>query len=503
MKEYNISEKYKRIYQGILKWKQAGYKGLFQYTERIDIPLVISEVIQHINLQQYESDVEAYAHIVVPNNTFKDVLRKQVTSHSIIIEDVASFIQRITTNYKGKDLLYCDTFIMLDCTNSIYHDKDTYFKKMKKVAADRFLFVTTKKIPENMLKAFTSLGIPVVDIITKGVALKEGWISPYVIYNVGIDFTNEEKELYKQLTEQISSMLSIFKGKAKMVNYEFKKFTHLRMDMVEDDMALIKACHQGVNYVNNLTDKVEHIHSETVRSMVAEIMGWKKDIDLSNDYNKQVEMYWNPDNILTRTKAFTDAIEKRLELYNNNLNKREAIAAIIKNIKGKGLVLSKTRSITNYVETLDHCMCWYKGISSRICYDFQGNPYLYASGAKKGEPKVFGETGIRKECLKHLEHGDVSIIATDEIANSVFDVDELTTIICTSPYCKPFKTISDDKIERPYINKPILIIWLYMRDFTLNSDDYKTSKEKEKLVDAQRSFTTDIVWANSIKDVKF
>ena len=48
MKDYDISEKYKRIYQGILKWKQAGYKGLFQYTERIDIPLVISEVIQHV-----------------------------------------------------------------------------------------------------------------------------------------------------------------------------------------------------------------------------------------------------------------------------------------------------------------------------------------------------------------------------------------------------------------------------------------------------------------------
>lgn len=503
MKDYDISEKYKRIYQGILKWKQAGYKGLFQYTERIDIPLVISEVIQHVNLQQYESDVEAYVHIVVSNNSIKDALRKYVTSSSITIEDANSFIQRITTKYKGKDFLYCDTFIMLDCTNSVYHDKDTYFKKMKKVAADRFLFVTTKKISENMLKAFTSLGIPVVDIITKGVALKEGWISPYVIYNVGIEFTSEEKELYKQLTEQISSMLSIFKGKAKMVNYEFRKFTHLRMDMVEDDMALIKACHMGVNYVNNLTDKVEHIHSETVRNMVAEVMGWKANLDLSNDYNKQVEMYWNPDNILTRTKAFSDAIEKRLELYNNNLNKREAIATAIKNIKGKGLVLSKTRSITNFVETLDYCMCWYKGMTSRICYDFNGQPYTYTTGAKKGEPKVFGDIGIRKECLKHLEHGDVSVIATDEVANVVFDVEGLTTIICTSPYCNPFKTISDKKEEQPYINKPTIIIWLYMQDFALNSDDYRTSKEKEKLIDAQSKFTTDIVWTNGIKNVKF
>ena len=105
MKEYNISEKYKRIYQGILKWKQAGYKGLFQYTERIDIPLVINEVIQHVNLQQYESDVEAYVHIVVSNNSIKDALRKYITSSSIIIEDANSFIQRITTKYKGKDIV--------------------------------------------------------------------------------------------------------------------------------------------------------------------------------------------------------------------------------------------------------------------------------------------------------------------------------------------------------------------------------------------------------------
>lgn len=53
------------------------------------------------------------------------------------------------------------------------------------------------------------------------------------------------------------------------------------------------------------------------------------------------------------------------------------------------------------------------------------------------------------------------------------------------------------------MNKPTIIIWLYMQDFTLNSDDYRTSKEKEKLIDAQSKFTTDIVWTNGIKDVKF
>lgn len=501
MIEYNISEKYKRIYQGILKWKATNYKGIFQYTERIDIPLVIGEIMQHVGLQQNDVEVNPYIHIVVPNATARDAFRSKLLSPTVIIEDYKAFIQRITVNYKGKDLLYCDTFIMIDCTNPNYDE--SYYKKFKKVSADRVLFITTKKIKNETINFFTTLGLPVVDIITKSEALDNGWISPSVIYNLGIDFTSEEKEIYKQLTEQISSMLSIFKGKAKMINYEFKKFTHLNRDMVEDDMSLIKACYSGVNYVNNLTDKVEHIHSETVRSMLAEIMGWKDNLDLSNDYNKQVDMYWNPDNILARTKAYASAIDKRLELYNNNANKRNVIATIIKHIKGRGLILSKANSISDYVETLDYCMSWYRGISSRICYDFQGKPYIYSTGSKKGEPKVFGEVGIRKECLKHLDNGDVRVIATETMANECFDMYGLSTIVCTSPYSKPFKTVTDAKFEQPYKNKPQLIIWLYMRDFTLNSDDYKTSKEKEKLIEVQRSITSDIIWCNSIDDVKF
>jgi hypothetical protein len=367
----------------------------------------------------------------------------------VLSGNTGKFIRRILEDKKLLALSYITSVVKCGTSQTINAKAiaECFPRLQKEIArVEPSMFITYGKDPYFIVsggKAFPKGG--------------EGWISPYVIYNVGIEFTSEEKELYKQLTEQISSMLSIFKGKAKMVNYEFRKFTHLRMDMVEDDMALIKACHMGVNYVNNLTDKVEHIHSETVRNMVAEVMGWKANLDLSNDYNKQVEMYWNPYNILTRTKAFSDAIEKRLELYNNNLNKREAIATAIKNIKGKGLVLSKTRSITNFVETLDYCMCWYKSMTSRICYDFNGQPYTYTTGAKKGEPKVFGDIGIRKECLKHLEHGDVSVIATDEVANVVFDVEGLTTIICTSPYCNPFKTISDKKEEQPYMNKPTII----------------------------------------------
>ena len=178
MKDYDISEKYKRIYQGILKWKQAGYKGLFQYTERIDIPLVISEVIQHV-ANQVEAD--PYVHIVVPDIKTKDSLRKRIVHTGVVIDLLKDFIDRITKTCKGKDMLYADTFVMLDCTNEAYHKDDIYFKKLKKVAADRFLFITTKKIPVNMLKAFTACGIPVVDTITKGMALEEGWISPYVI----------------------------------------------------------------------------------------------------------------------------------------------------------------------------------------------------------------------------------------------------------------------------------------------------------------------------------
>lgn len=496
---YNISEKYKRIYQGILKWKANNYNGLFQYTERIDIPLVVNEVIQHVSLQSENP----YICIVVPNISIKSSIKKVDFNSNITVDTFDDFKSKISKNCKKDELFYCNTFIVLDCVNDVYIKSKAYSKIFKKVSANRNLYITTKKISIDILSELSKNNINVIDIITKAQAIENGYISPNVIYNVGIEFTQKEKEIYTQLTEQISSMLSVFKGKAKMMNIEFKRVTKCKIDMVENDMKLIEACHKGINYVNDLNDKVTHLHSEMVRNMLADIMGWKADLDLSNDYNKQVDMYWNPNNILTRTKAFSDAIDKRIELYNDNINKREVIKYITSNIKGKGIILNKSKSLIDFIEGLDKCMSWYKNIPSRICYDFDGKPYEYSSGTKKGQPKVFGSIGIKKECVKHLEHGDVSIIGTDTIANKDFDIEGLNVLVCTSPYCNPFNTISDLKLQQPYINKVSLIIWLYMQDFAVNSQDYKVSKEKEKLIESQSKFHIDTIWTNSIKDVKF
>ena len=103
---------------------------------------------------------------------------------------------------------------------------------------------------------------------------------------------------------------------------------------------------------------------------------YKQDIKsiFINEYNEILEL-------LRQIKS-----KEKIYIYNNNLNKREAIAAIIKNIKGKGLVLSKTRSITNYVETgvivasVDlNATNWFESVQRTISVENKRNLNAYGS----------------------------------------------------------------------------------------------------------------------------
>ncbi|MBD5584378.1 MAG: hypothetical protein HDQ88_04800 [Clostridia bacterium] len=495
-KEYDIASRYRRIYEGIKKWQQIGYKGIFQYTERMNLPTILSSVIEHndVTIQ------EPFTIIVVPNLALKDTIRKVTTGQGKI---KVLYIQDYIDLHKKFNGISCSCLIIIDVTNNSYYTNKQFVTAWSKTKCDRLLGITSKSITPISKERFAKLAFPIIDVITKQEALDNGWISPTVIYNVGLEFTSEEKNVYRSLTENITNTISIFKGKTKMINHDFKKLTKCSTDLIADDFALITACARGLNWVNNLTDKAEHIHSELVRNMLANIMGWKEDLDLSNDYNKQLDMYWKPDNIKARAESFIEAVAKRQALYSNNKSKRAAIDYIVEHLNTKAIVLNQDTNIADYIETIPECMCYYKNMNSRMCYDENGVPYKYGSGAKKGDPKLFGPIGIKKECIKNFTGDRCKVIATNEVAHSDFDIAGLNLIVCTAPYCKPFYTVGDNKNQSPYINKVSVIIWLYMQDFVLDSDEYKTSKEKEKLINSQESAKCDIVWVNSLADVKF
>lgn len=494
---YTLKHKYDRIYTGLNKWNNSNYRGIFQYTEKLNIPIVVDEVIKYVEY----ADEHKLIYIIVPDSDTRQKYRKQIDNVNVIIYAYKDFCQFVNNNSKKGDT-YCDTLIILDITNPDYYEKNSLFAKLPKVIYNRILGITTKVIKDNVSSILAKHSLPVIDVITRSTAIEEELISPIIIYNVGIDFTSDEKRIYEQLTETISGTINVFKNKAKSINYTFKKLTGCTIDLIEDDFALIYACFRGVQYTNSLNEKVEHVSSEVIRNMLADNMGWTKDLDLSNDYNKQVDMYWNPEHILIRTKAFKEAVDKRLSLFNTCENKKKAINYIIKNQFCKSIFLNKDNSISDYIESIDGAMAWYKGISSRYCYDEFGQPYLYTVGNKKGEPKVFGEQGIKKKATENFDSGRIKAIATSTTASNCFDVEGLTTIVCTHPYCNPFEVVSDKNTRQPYTNMPHIIIWLYMRDFTLNLKDFISSKEKDKLIKAQSNILYDIIWVNDIEDVK-
>lgn len=501
--DYDISAKFSRIYAGIVKWKQSDYSGLIQYTEAIDIPTVVECFCQHIYNNYTGVPVGMpYIIIVVPNLIDKDIYKARDFQFGTNIISQSEFLD-LVKDFKGNNKLKTEAIIFVDATNPVYRTFAGVYSKLNKVDSKKYLAITTKTLTPDTQSLFKKLSLPTIDVITRKDAEEHNLLPSYIVYNLGIEFTPSEKKIYLELTEQITMMIKIFKGKAEMVNNTFRSFTHTSKTLIADDFKLIRACYQGTLFINDLNDKPEHISSDTICGMLAEIMGWKKDMPLDNDFNKQVDMYWNPVNIKARAKSFDNAVKKRLALYTNNENKRKAIVALINKCdKGKTLILNENNELNDYIETLNGCMCYYKSMPSRICYNEEGKPILYKSGAKKGEPKVFGELGIRKQCVDNFVANRVNCISTSAIASNVFDVAGLNTIICTAPSCNPFETITDDKKLQSYINKVKQIIFVYMRDFEVNNDEFKLSKEREKLINYQTNYSTVINWVNVIDSIK-
>lgn len=497
--EYNISNKFRRFNEGISKWRENNYKGLFQYTEKLNIPSFVECVLEHIKLKEQV----IYNIIIVPDNNIKSALNDFMVLYNSEILTIDKFIKFIKQSTKNNDKFYCTSIICLDCTNNLYHDNNSFWEAFRLVETKFELFITSKRIKDKASINFNKFDIKVIDVITKETAEVNGWLPNYVIYNVGLDFDYEEKRVYTDLTENINNTIRIFKNKAERINYLFKQETGLSIELVDNDFDLIKACKLGKQYTANITEKPVHVHSEVIRNMLASIMGWSKDLDLSNDYNKQLDMYWNPDNILSRVESYLNSVDKRISLYGNNKSKRSAVDYIISKIKSKAIILSNDNDFIEYVGSKENCMPYYKNIPSRSLLDDEGNPYTYKKGMKKGENKVFGEIGILKEAIRKYSEDKINVIATKEIANSEFDLQGLEYIICTYPHAKPFETINDNKIFVPYINKAKVIIWLYMKDFEVNNEDFKESKDKTKLIDMQKNITTDIIWLNDVESIKF
>lgn len=324
---------------------------------------------------------------------------------------------------------------------------------------------------------------PIIDVITDEEAIKNNWIAPSINYNVSLTLSDEDKIRYIKHTNIIGATLELFKG----IHHKLK---HNGREIFESDFDAIYACFTG--------RKLPHgfIEGKVFREMVAQVMGWSRDLDLTTDYGKQRDKHWNPNHIYEVAKTFQMVIKTRNEIIANNDVKLDVVVKLINKYNVPTIVFNESIDfVTKIADALGKdAIAYHSKIESRPIWDELNNDWFrYKSGAKEGEPKMFGKDKIKQELIEGMLSGKYKYLITAKALDEGLDIPNLELVIITAGSTNPLqqgqRSARGNTIDINNTTKQTKIFNLYFDDIITSDDngDLKVikSRDKAKLMERQ------------------
>lgn len=340
------------------------------------------------------------------------------------------------------------------------------------------------------------LGAPIVDKITEIEAVSAGWISNSVEYNLAVELDEDDKVRYAKFSQHIHETLETFNGLYKIVNGVFKN------KVFESDFSLVLSAFVGCNYRSNNGNST-FIKPTVIRNILADIMGWKRDMPMDNTYNQRINALWNPDNIYERAKKFKDFVRKRNDILIYNRNKINTVISILKRNSVPTICFNESIAmvddLANYFP--NDGIPYHSAIESRYVINPEtGKPYCY----KNGEPKLLGKQSLKKLAIEGMRSGKYKYLFTAQSLNEGLTIANIEQVITTGGSCN--SNTHGQRVARgktyDYLNpnKTCTIINLYVDDFELNGNTI-ISRDKQKLIQRQRDSESVPMWINSIDEI--
>jgi superfamily II DNA or RNA helicase len=174
-----------RQIQGLKQWKIAGFTGIAQYPTGFGKTYT---AIQAIKGMIVKKDIKSVL-VVVPTIELKHQWNKELALHKITIAEV------LVINTAVKSIHNVD-FLILD---EIHRYAAETFKEIFRISKYKYIMGLTATLErEDGLHDIILEQLEVFDQISVNDALKNGWISPYEIYNIAVPFSNEDAIAYKK-----------------------------------------------------------------------------------------------------------------------------------------------------------------------------------------------------------------------------------------------------------------------------------------------------------------
>jgi superfamily II DNA or RNA helicase len=365
----------------------------------------------------------------------------------------------------------------------------------------------TGTYPIGIKKAMLDKYCPIVDTIYEQEALTNGWISEFIEYNIACELTDEDKIRYDKFTVLISETLNLFKGLSKHI---------IKQDgepLFKDDYNVIQSCKSGLK-TKDVLGKPLYIPAKHIRQTIAIYREWTPTLDITTEFGKERDDYWNPENIKVRVTNFTDFVRHRNDIIINNKVKLNKVLDIINAFPNKTICFNESTDFADDIATALNdnahrqiATVYHSNITSRPIWDDRLDDYFRygKSSAKKGQVKLFGKDTLKSVAIQGLIDNTFKVLCTAKALDEGLDIPTIEQVITTAGTANPIQYEQRKgrglRLDIYNPNKVTKIFNLYFEDFINPRGEITKSRDKQKLIAKQRERSSNVVWITELSEI--
>lgn len=304
---------------------------------------------------------------------------------------------------------------------------------------------------------------PIIDKISEKEALEKGYISPYIEFNLAVELTKEEKELYDKYTKIISENINKFGKKG---------------------IELAQKCLSGGKHKGIKKTNIQFVYGWAVHK------GWHKNLNLENPVDIEINNLWNPHKVIGYAVKLMKAIKDRKNVLYNAEIKYEVIKNILSNYPNKKAIIFSQS--TSFADNMNNVL----NINGQKSVVYHSNLVTELLPSEKtGKLIKFGKGRKKKAAIKAITSGKAMRLCTASSLDKGLDVPDLMigiTASGTSGFTqyqqrngRTKRLFGEDKLA--------LLINLYV----------KNSKEETWLSNRQSKTIHSIHWINSLNEITY
>lgn len=226
-----------------------------------------------------------------------------------------------------------------------------------------------------------------------------------------------------------------------------------------------------------------NISANQICATIAQENGWSERLDMSIEFNRQIDALYNPMNLKERATQTYEIIRLRSQLLSDHNDKLETILDIVQQHHNEKILIINKRGdfanlVTTYLNTNSEnviCGNHHDKVENIPAIDDDGNPIYYKSGPKKGERRYMAAQAQKTYNEKAFNAGKLNVLSVNNSPDKDLFID-VDVVIITSPQCESLKNYMYRLSNISFNRNKLKLYTLYIK----NSIEEKMLTDKER-----------------------